>query len=795
MNLKILKKDLTRKKSINVILLIFMILAITFIAGSVNNLLVISNAMNNYIEAAGIRDVTLLTGKKSYDEETANDKAVVEFLDNNDMVTDYVVDCYPILDEESLCFAESGESIIGINTVFLASIESRQEKIFDSSNEEIREIAPGEIYLSRNIYEDKKIKVGDVLYLKGRDGYCRELRVAGYFKDCMWGSDFMGNKRFVISEEDFRDFVENVPMYSYTVYSINCDDQNELAGEIDNQDFQTASIVLKSEMKLFYFMDMLISVVFLVISVCLIVISVIMLRMTIIFTVNEDYKEIGILKAVGIKDSVIRGLYLTKYTLISVLGTITGFALSIPFSRLMLNQSAKNILITNNGSNVLFQLLCSILSGALVVLFAYVSTGKIKKLKPMDAIRSGSNGERFKRKGLLSLNRTGMKPTTFMALNDVSSELGKYIVIFLTSVIGIWMVVMFANTINTFKSNKIGPLFGTPESDYLIVPSDEDVEDFINSDKDFFYEKIEEVEKKLAENDIETEEVSMVIGFVFKISYGDKSTRTISFQDLGSSPDSHKYEQGKAPVYDNEIAITHVISKRIGAGIGDTVTVLLGGEKKEFVVTGIFQSLNNMGEGIRFTEHAKLPYEEKLSIMGVFIRLKDNSDVKYAMDKSREIFSGLTVKTTSDFIADMMGNFMKSLDGIKYFVLTLVIGISVLVVALMQKMFLVRERSEVSMLKSIGFSNRAIISWQAKRIAFVVFAGVLAGSLTGTLFSRLTAGSIFKYMGASAIEFEIKPLEVYVIYPVILLVVTVGVCILTMLKVNKVSVQEINNAE
>ena len=40
MNLKILKKDLKRKKSMNFILLLFVMLATTFIAASVNNWLV-----------------------------------------------------------------------------------------------------------------------------------------------------------------------------------------------------------------------------------------------------------------------------------------------------------------------------------------------------------------------------------------------------------------------------------------------------------------------------------------------------------------------------------------------------------------------------------------------------------------------------------------------------------------------------------------------------------------------------------------------------------------------------------
>ena len=52
MNFRILKKDLKRKKSINIILLIFIALATTFIASSVTNMSVILNATDDFFEAA-----------------------------------------------------------------------------------------------------------------------------------------------------------------------------------------------------------------------------------------------------------------------------------------------------------------------------------------------------------------------------------------------------------------------------------------------------------------------------------------------------------------------------------------------------------------------------------------------------------------------------------------------------------------------------------------------------------------------------------------------------------------------
>lgn len=69
------------------------------------------------------------------------------------------------------------------------------------------------------------------------------------------------------------------------------------------------------------------------------------------------------------------------------------------------------------------------------------------------------------------------------------------------------------------------------------------------------------------------------------------------------------------------------------------------------------------------------------------------------------------------------------------------------------------------------------------------------GLLTCIPFFHITSGQVFKYMGASKIELQINFAEVYIIYPVIIFLVTVAACILEMFRIRKVSIQEINNIE
>ena len=258
------------------------------------------------------------------------------------------------------------------------------------------------------------------------------------------------------------------------------------------------------------------------------------------------------------------------------------------------------------------------------------------------------------------------------------------------------------------------------------------------------------------------------------------------------------YEKGEVPAYENEIAITHIIAEKLHADVGDTIYIAMEDGEKPYVVTAIFQSMNNMGEAIRFHEDAEIDYSAVSGATTVQVVLKEEpteEELNRIIKKVEKAMPEAELGTLKDYLDSALGGILDKLEPIKVLILTIVIIINVLVVVLMQKMFLIREQGEMGMMKAIGFSNGAIIGWQTKRIMLVLLLGIFIGSVTGTSFSQITAGQVFKIMGASKITFQINPLEVYVIYPVILFVATVLACMITMLKVRKISPQNMNEVE
>ncbi len=793
---KILKKDLKRKKSMNFILLIFIMLATMFISASINNLLVAMNGVDDFLRSSKLSDFIVITIGGSPEEKVENDINFENFLDNQEYVTDYTIGDFVMPNNND--YSIEGKDVLDMNSsTLLTDIHQGNQLFFTEDNKEIKQVEKGEIYLPRMVMIDNDLKNGDTFTLHVTDEEKLELKIAGYFKDSFLGSSMMGTKRMLLSEEDYA-YVKANSDYTYGhSYSIDVSDVSKFRKAYNNQDVNVLFGDGWSLIKMSYIMDTIIAAVFLMISICLVVISAIMLRFTIIFTVNEDYKEIGIMKAIGINDKSIRSLYLAKYVCLAVVGALIGFVASIPVSRVMLKEITKNILLVNANGNIMVNVILSIAVAVIVILSAHLSTGKIKKFTPMDAIRSGNNGERFKRKGLIKLSASKWKVTSFMAVNDVISELKKYLILLVASAIGVWLIVMPINTINTLRSEKIMDWFAMVDSDFMFV--EDKLTDILTAgDKQAYETYLTEIENTLSEKGVDYEKVFTEAMFRFRIRKGDNAANTFSMQGVRTKTTDYVYDEGSAPIHENEVALTHITAEKMDAKIGDTVYITTSDEEKPYIVTAYFQSMNNLGEGIRFHEDEELDYSAVMGGFGVQVKLSDKLDEKEKDKIIKELeddYPEGTVQPIVEFINDMIGGVSDQIAGLKPVIIAIVICINILIVVLMQKMFFIREQGQMGMLKAIGYSNKDIIAWQTKRIMFVLLLGITLGTVTGTFFTKLTSGQVFKIMGATKIEFQINPLEVYVMYPMVVYVAIVIGCVLTMLKVRKIDVSSIREEE
>ena len=350
MNVRMLKKDLRRKKSINLILLVFIFLSTMFIAGSLNNFTVIMNGVEHFMEQSRIRDFLIVTKGGGPDELSENDKDIEEFLENQGQVEHFTVDEELFFSDNQLK-VENGKKATLLNPAMISSFDIGQQKFYDGENREITQMQDGAIYLGQRIASENGLEPGDWVSICSENGFEKKFQVEGALKDAFMGSEMMGTQRCVISEGDFQELLKESGLPYGKLYSITCKDVKAFQEEYNQCEFYEMFSCDKELVRTTYVMEMVIAAVVLLVSLCLIAISVIMLRFTIVFTVNEDYKEIGIMKAIGIKDASIRRLYMVKYFVLATTGALCGFVASIPFSRMLLAQVMEKIVIENVVGN------------------------------------------------------------------------------------------------------------------------------------------------------------------------------------------------------------------------------------------------------------------------------------------------------------------------------------------------------------------------------------------------------------------------------------------------------------
>ncbi len=794
---RILKKDLKRKIATNVIITLFVILATMFITSSVTNLALVSNGVDHFFEIADVEDFIFLTMRENYDADATNEKSADSFLENEPSVTEHSTDSITYATKENVAL-ENGKSCEMDQNMILSMYQIKQQKFFDFDNKLIENMREGTIYLPDAFMKKNSLKKGDELIIKSSNGFQKKFEIAGPFKDAGFGAEMVGTHRFLMTEKDYWEITKESGLPYGQLYSIKTDNLKEFKSAYSKQEFNPLFGGDKALFKITYIMDEVIAATLILVSICLILISAVMLRFIIIFTVNEDFKEIGIMKAIGIPNGNIRKMYVFKYFALSVIGAAIGFIGGIPFGKVLLKSVENNIVMDARDTMVVMQVFLSILVVLTITGFARLCTKRINKMTPMDAIRNGNTGERFRKKGFVKLSKSHLQTTSFMAVNDVLCEKKKYIMLLLTSVLAMWLITMPINTINTLGSEEIATTFSLQPCDFFVVDDVKITEVNMEGTKEAVETYLLDTQKELVDAGIPVEHVMLEMMFRYRIEKGDNAYTSIGTQGFGTDIEKYNYDEGEAPKRVDEVALGYTTAENIDATVGDKVSILMNGEKREFYVSGLFQSLNNMGEGIRFHNDAQIDYKAASGGFGVQVILKEGKTVEETENyiaKTKDLYPGAKVKTTKEFMSDLIGGISERLEDLKLLIVAIVILICVMVVVLMQKLFVIREKGQLGMLKAIGFSNRTIIAWQAKRVGVVLLIGTVLGIATATPFSRITAGQVFRMMGAKNIQFVVNPLEVYVAYPLVILGVTLLACVITMLSIRKITVQNMDLIE
>ena len=137
-----------------------------------------------------------------------------------------------------------------------------------------------------------------------------------------------------------------------------------------------------------------------------------------------------------------------------------------------------------------------------------------------------------------------------------------------------------------------------------------------------------------------------------------------------------------------------------------------------------------------------------------------------------------------------------TLDAVKSLIAVLTIVLAALITVLMERSFIAKEQGEIALMKAVGTRNGKIYAYHAFRFLFVGMMAVTIGEIFAMPLTHLCIDPIFKMMGMElAVDYVVNPVEMYLVFPVIILATTGVSAFLTSLYTRKIKSSDTANIE
>ena len=770
MYLKMLVKDYKRKKVITIVLFAFMLLAATLAAAGSRMFLSLTGAMDTMFRAANTPHYMQIHNGP-YDEDyvrqwtqgnpTIKEWSAVEILDPGD------VSFFLNGSAEALDFGKYWTSCIAQNEAIdlLLTLENEPVTVQD-----------GQIALPLLFAQRTDVKVGDTLTVSF-DGYQKDFTVSAFVRDPILGGDLMDAKRLVLSEHDCAEMKRMgagvTTAFSFVLHSE--DQLSDFAKGMQSSDMPQNSFFVDRPLILLAYgiSSGIVIALVLLCSILLVLVAFLTLRYTILSTIEEDFREIGVMKAIGFKLSHIIRLYLSKYILLSSAASVLGLILG----QLLLRILNANILLylgapTNGAAGILASAGSVILILAVILMFCLLTLRRIGKMTVIDAIRAGNIGETYSQRKWLSLSRRRrLNVNFFIGLKEVLIRLKTYTLLFIVYLLCAFICVLPTNVKNTFAAPESMQYTGMPVSDIIGYVGEEDMVNL----------------EKLLSGDADITEWALYTAEWYKLKHSDGTTqifRTFLGDQTLFPP---HYSQGTPPRLPNEIALSHLLAQDIGKAVGDSITLEIDGKEQPMLVSGIFPDVSDGGRSMRSC------LEQGLH--DIFYRrfhINVNVDAAEKVLEYRKQIGGATFSTLQEESEHNVGEIVRQLETISLLLIIVAVLVSALITALFIKMLTAKETSQVAVMKSLGFAQKHIRTQYFTRVGLILAAGIVAGMLLANIAGERIISLVFAALGAPVVYFMINPAEVYAVLPLILLAAVLVTALLGCRAIRKISISQIN---
>ena len=439
---------------------------------------------------------------------------------------------------------------------------------------------------------------------------------------------------------------------------------------------------------------------------------------------DEDIRNIGIYKSLGMTGVQIIGAYLVSY------GTI-GFA-SAALGCVVGGQLSKGIIIGILGDIGIYTVSFTGIAGyqflvwitvlLAVLLICFCAIFKIYRLNASYAIWKGvwqpEEKSRRKQKNTYYNGRASFE--LYYAVRGIQNKKIRYVYIAGVSLILSSLTIVCTGCLNAVKNIDQDPeTWGFIKTDIYVTSAEDTPVSAI----------IDELEQ-----DPEVDYIYGVNKVYVTYKPDDISTYQSITTELYELPWNEKIKDralyGRRPVKANEIGVGLGLAEEYGFEVGEKIELFVHGEKGEYEITEIFQTLSNSGNVLRMVTDNLDEFAEADGNYGDYMLVLRNSPHKW--EYAEELAEKYDGRFT--FIASKSNgeNFTGVLTPVVGMILTVLVIVIILITMNLTFLLIRREQRLIGLLKAVGMTSWQVLKIYLCRNCLSAMAGSFLGIVAGT---------------------------------------------------------------
>ncbi|MCM1335856.1 MAG: ABC transporter permease [Bacteroides sp.] len=563
----------------------------------------------------------------------------------------------------------------------------------------------------------------------------RRYPVCGYLNSASLGSHNCGMTAFLLTEDKYAELSSVGALPASTLVSVRLSDRdqaetvlteirNAIAEEFPGSILLSNSYTANASAR--YISQTICAAILSAMAFLILLIAAVVIASNVMHCIHEEMKNLGALKAVGYRSRQLIAALVTRFAAVVLPTAAVGAALSYTIFPALNEMMIAQTGIPYEPRFLPFPFFTTLIfmTGS-VAATVFLSARRIRKIELITALRQGLETHTF-RKNPLPLDRGKSPLDLALALKTVLSEKKRSatvgVTVLVLSLILVFSGVMFENFI-VDRQRFIDLVMGeTCDSCINISPAAEDRLVAALADDGRV--------KRLYQ--YTSEYVTHVGGLELIANICDDCAK---LNNLGL------IFEGRAPRYDNEIAVAIKYARDNALAVGDEISLTTGTAEEKFLISGFTQLSNNLGRDCLITREGFERIGE-LTNCSYYLNVADGTDVDAFNEEIAASFPGEV---------NAVLNMTSAIEGASrvYISLVTVIVIAVLIISGLIVMFvlhllvrtaLASKKRDYGILKALGFTTgRLVIQTALSFMPSVVLSTAVGIALGAVVINPLLA--------------------------------------------------------